>query len=299
MSLVQRAFAALLCVALSGCAGARPAATGEPAARVALAAAPDRFMTRGDARIRYRDSGGAGEPVVVLHGFTRDLTDWLVLGDSIALDHRVIAIDVRGHGKSSKPADASQYGRAMADDVIRVLDDLHIQRAHVAGHSMGALIASAVAVRYPQRVLSGTFVAGPFAADSATLADATQPWIREMESGAGLKNFFRWIFPLWPEQLAATVNAQVLKTNDVPALLAVMRSLGALAVTRGETQKSRVRVLIADGTGDPLLPQSRDLAARWPNARLLEVQGADHAGVIASPLVLAAMREVMSSSRKK
>jgi pimeloyl-ACP methyl ester carboxylesterase len=64
-------------------------------------AAPDRFFTIGDVRLRYREIG-RGEPVVLLHGATRSLEDWAGFGDSLAVDHRVIALDLRGHGQSSK-----------------------------------------------------------------------------------------------------------------------------------------------------------------------------------------------------
>ncbi len=268
-----------------------------PSPRVTLATAPDRVMTNGDVRIRFRDSGGPGEPVVVIHGFTRDLADWLILGDSISLDHRVIAVDMRGHGQSSKFAEPTRYGRQMTGDVVRLLDELGIRRAHVVGHSMGALVASSVAARHPDRVITATLVAGPFAPDSATMINASQQWIGELERTGTLKNFFRWIFPQWNDQIATAVNAQMLQTNDATTLLAVMRALGGLAVTPAETSKSRVPALITDGTNDPLLPQSRELAARWPGSRLLEVQGADHASVIASPLVLAAIRQLMAGAR--
>src|SRR5512134_1108310 len=96
---------ALVCC-LAACArhATLPAGSPSPGAASALTleSAPDQFFTRGDIRIRYR-TVGAGDPVVLLHGFTRDLSDWRVLADSLARDYRVVTPDWRGFGLSSKP----------------------------------------------------------------------------------------------------------------------------------------------------------------------------------------------------
>src|SRR5688572_14342508 len=76
-------------------------------------------------RLRYFD-GGAGEPVVLLHGFTRTAACWTLSGvaGDLGRDHRVVALDCRGHGGSGKRTDPAAYGMAMAEDVVRLLDRL-------------------------------------------------------------------------------------------------------------------------------------------------------------------------------
>src|SRR5262249_56223363 len=66
-----------------------------------IAAAPDRFAVLGPVRLRYRDLG-AGPPVVLLHGLAHRLEDWSELADSIAQDHRVVIVDLRGFVESTK-----------------------------------------------------------------------------------------------------------------------------------------------------------------------------------------------------
>ena len=86
-----------------------------------------------------------GQPVVLLHGFSGSLdTGWVETGvlPTLASDYRVIALDSRGHGKSDKPHDPQSYGLQMGQDVVRLLDHLHIARAHIVGHSMGAGITA-------------------------------------------------------------------------------------------------------------------------------------------------------------
>jgi pimeloyl-ACP methyl ester carboxylesterase len=69
-------------------------------------------------------------------------------------EFQLIAVDLRGHGKSDKPHDKDKYGPEMAEDVVRLLDHLKLPKAHLVGYSMGAYVAGGVAAKYPDRVLS-------------------------------------------------------------------------------------------------------------------------------------------------
>ena len=154
-------------IAGTGCAG-RPGRSPEAAPAIAspdaprrLAAAPDRVLTTGDVRLRYRVVG-SGEPVVLLHPLGASLEMWGRFADSLATQYRVIALDQRGFGQSSKFADPARFGAEMSTDVVRLLDHLRVRRAHVVGYSLGAAVASHLAVRAPDRVATVSLVAGPF-----------------------------------------------------------------------------------------------------------------------------------------
>jgi pimeloyl-ACP methyl ester carboxylesterase len=285
------ALAAAVALACSSDGPPAAAATEEAPPALTLSAAPDRFATLGEATIRYRDLG-AGQPVVLIHGFSRSLEDWAGLADSLALDHRVIALDLRGAGRSTKFTDPARYGRAMADDIMLLLDDLGLDRAHLAGHSMGALIAANLAVRHPARIASATLVAGPFHSDSARLAEFSAPTIADIESGDGIRDLVLALFPGMADSVAAELSAQTMAANDADVLVAILRSTGALLPDIRATDAT-VPALVAAGTEDPLLPFTRDIAARWPGARLVIVPGANHLTVIASPDLLEAMRTVI------
>jgi len=97
----------------------------------------------GGVQIYYQEHG-AGDPVVLVHGFaSHSDNNWGPMWFTFLAPHfRVIAIDCRGHGKSGKPHDAAAYGaEKMGDDVIRLLDHLKIQRALLMGYSMGGRIS--------------------------------------------------------------------------------------------------------------------------------------------------------------
>ena len=100
------------------------------------------FTSRG-VTLHYTDEG-RGPPVVLLHGFAvnSDL-NWRLPGITadLAQDHRVISLDLRGHGLSDKPHLSEGYGLEMAVDVVALLDHLQIDRAQLVGYSLGGFIA--------------------------------------------------------------------------------------------------------------------------------------------------------------
>ena len=77
-------------------------------------------------------------------------------GVLLAKDFQVIALDVRGHGLSDTPTNEDAYGMELVEDIVRLLDDLKIKKAHIVGYSMGGVIAWNFIARHPDRVLSGT-----------------------------------------------------------------------------------------------------------------------------------------------
>ncbi len=259
-----------------------------------LATAPDRFFTEGGVSIRYRDFG-QGEPVVMIHGYTDRLEMWTGLADSLATTHRVIALDVRGFGLSSKPADPAAYGTPMADDVARLLGHLRIGRAHLVGYSMGAAIAGNLVARHPSRVATALLIGGPFFPDSAAAAKFFAPYIGALKRGEGLRPFFTWVFPAQSDSLIGAFDRTAMAEHDLGSLIAVLDALPRLAVTRAQGD-ARIPAIAIVGTGDPLLDHSRRIAEWWPAVRLVELPGADHLTVLDRPELLAQIRTLIGHS---
>ncbi|MEO3884786.1 alpha/beta hydrolase [Nonomuraea sp. B5E05] len=104
-----------------------------------------------DVRLFYTDDGD-GPPLLLVHGWGADSHQWSWHIDALAARHRVIAVDLRGHGYSSVP-ETGNTPRAMAGDLHALLGGhLGIPRATVAGHSMGAQVVSILAVEHPGQV---------------------------------------------------------------------------------------------------------------------------------------------------
>ena len=272
----------------------QPGATQPPAPR--LAGSPDQTFVKDGVTLRYREVGN-GDPVVLIHGYTATLESMAGVANVLSEDHRVIALDVRGFGRSTKFAEASQFGQLMVDDVVALMDHLNVPRAHIVGHSMGALIGANVVARYPKRVASATLIAGPFYADKATFTKEASPWIKDLESGQGLGNFIQWLFPKMDAKMVGGVSGQIMKSNDLPSLIAVLRSLPDLALPG--LKGGGVSTLVAAGTIDPLQPLSERLSKSSPGVRLVVVEGADHLTIATNPDVVRAMRELMQGATSR
>jgi pimeloyl-ACP methyl ester carboxylesterase len=101
--------------------------------------------------LAYIDTGNpTGPPVVLIHGYTDNARDWLPMLPYLSKRFRLILVDIRGHGKSSKPECC--YTRLdFAYDIKLLLDALSIRQADVVGHSLGSIIAQTFAEYWPER----------------------------------------------------------------------------------------------------------------------------------------------------
>lgn len=156
----------------------------------------EKAVTVGDHTIVYLD-GGKGETVILLHGFGDSKDSWVVFARSLSKNYRVIIPDLPGFGDSTKKMD-SRYD--IATQVARLHEfagRLDVEKFHVAGNSMGGLIAGIYAADYPDRVLSlGLF-------NTAGVADREQSGL--------MAELARGVNPLLVE-----------KTEDFDRLLAFM-----------------------------------------------------------------------------
>ncbi|MGH3187958.1 MAG: acetoin dehydrogenase dihydrolipoyllysine-residue acetyltransferase subunit [Streptosporangiaceae bacterium] len=109
--------------------------------------------------VRYAGVGDSGDVVLLVHGFGGDRNSWLFLQEPLAASFRVYAVDLPGHGASGKDVGSDDALDVLADAAVGVLDAVGASRAHLVGHSMGGVVALAVAAREPGRVRSLTLIA--------------------------------------------------------------------------------------------------------------------------------------------
>jgi pyruvate dehydrogenase E2 component (dihydrolipoamide acetyltransferase) len=113
----------------------------------------------GGRRMRYLKMGEAeGSPVVLIHGFGGDLNSWLFSQPALAQKRPVYAIDLPGHGGSSKQVDGGDLA-FLASAVFGLLNVLEIGSAHLVGHSLGGAVALELALSHPGCVKSLTLIA--------------------------------------------------------------------------------------------------------------------------------------------
>jgi pimeloyl-ACP methyl ester carboxylesterase len=112
----------------------------------------DRYLVAGDVKMHYLDIPGGPPPLVLLHGLSANAHCFSgLIGAGLSPAFRVIAPDLRGRGKTDKPA----TGYTMADharDILGLLDALDLERVVLGGHSFGGYLAIYIAAHYPERV---------------------------------------------------------------------------------------------------------------------------------------------------
>lgn len=159
-----------------------------PAAATEEAPEPQSVQVSGR-DIRYLETGvdKAGIPLLLVHGYGGDLNNWLFNQPALSENHRVIALDLPGHGGSAK--DVGRGDLSFFADVIRgFLSALDIPRAHLVGHSLGGAIVLRTALDEPSLVASLTLIApaglGPEIDDSFTRDFITANRRKEMQQVA-------------------------------------------------------------------------------------------------------------------
>lgn len=116
-----------------------------------------RYADTPSGRLRYADRPGEGNPIVFIHGFGGDLNNWLFNIDAVADAGPVYALDLPGHGGSTKAIAEPGLG-ALADAVEQFLETVGLKNVNLVGHSMGGAVASAVALRGKGLVRSLTLI---------------------------------------------------------------------------------------------------------------------------------------------
>jgi len=261
-----------------------------PVSRAAQAPDADAFFDSRGVKIRYIDVG-RGEPVVLIHGFSSSLdANWrqTKVIDALARDFRVVALDVRGHGKSDKPHDPASYGVVVVEDVARLMDHLHIPRAHIVGYSMGGAITGKFITMHPDRVISAVF--GGSAPRLGWTPQAERDAIElaeSLEQGHGMRPMIlRLAPPNEPKPSDDAIERQSqasLGRNDALALAAVQRGNKEQVVTLAEVRALRMPLLAVIGSADPIKAGVDAFKQIKPDLKVVVIDGATHSGARGAP----------------
>jgi pimeloyl-ACP methyl ester carboxylesterase len=241
----------------------------------------------GDVEIAYLDEGD-GEPIVLVHGFASNKeVNWVAPSWVTTLTRagrRVIALDDRGHGQSSKLYDPADYHSAiMAQDVAALLDHLGIERADVMGYSMGARITACLAVDSPSRVRSAILGGlGVKLVEGVGLPESIANAL-EAPSLADVTDFTGRLFRTFAEQTK----------SDLKALAACIRG-SRQTLSREQVAGIGVPVLVAVGTKDPIAGSAPALAELIPGARALDIPERDHMTAVGDKAYKAGVLEFLN-----
>jgi pimeloyl-ACP methyl ester carboxylesterase len=240
-------------------------------------------------RIRY-DVAGAGEPVVLIHGYSASAqTNWRMSGciDALAARYRVVAMDLRGHGRSEKPWRARDYStRQLARDVLAVMDAEGIGRARIAGYSMGGMVALHLLLHMPGRVHAA--VIGGMGAALPRRWDIRDTCVDCEDPGDGVAHARR---------LSGRFLRAYLGSFNPPALVAAYRGVLRDAEPLQSEQLGQVStpVLCIAGSRDHMCRSARALAGEIQGARFVLLRGESHLSALGNPLLRESMLEFFAS----
>ena len=241
----------------------------------------------------YYEQHGEGVPIVLVHGGAVSFAaNYAVYGWVELLTQRgfqVIGLDLRGHGLSDKPLDASAYGTAnVAGDVLAVMDELELKEVAIVGYSLGSAVALHLIQAFPARFSRAALVA----------------------TGDGLLGFPPHVFSDLLPVLASAVSREKYP-DDLPSHVAaywtfVAETGGSRQAISAAAQASypplsialassiQQPVLVVSGENDPVLGKGPRLAEALPNGRYMEIPKADHFSLAASSRVKKAIAEFMT-----
>lgn len=243
------------------------------------------LLRAGDPNL-WAEVEGEGDAVLCISGLGYSKWCWDELRDALATQYRVVTFDNRGTGRSDKPA--GPYSISMlADDAARVLDALHVERAHVIGHSMGGYITQNLALRHPARVrsvtLAGTSPGGP----------ATEPFpeetARAWREAAHLPplDYARKTMPIsfapgWaeahPQQLESYLQRRLQFPTPAVCWQAQYAACTGHAQNGERVENIKVPALVIHGEQDRVVPfaNGRQLAQRIAGSQWLPMPGVGH-----------------------
>ena len=231
----------------------------------------------------YYEIEGDGPDLILIHGFASNIennwkqNNWV---KTLKDHYRLILIDNRGHGKSDKLKEASQYGIKMVEDVIKLMDHLSIEKANVFGYSMGSRITLNLVLRYPNRIKCAILGGYGLPSGKTNSHLMYQPIIDALlsESLDQVKNLIGKEFRRFAESTGA----------DLKALAAVMINyvenpevmLTSAKKMKKELKKIKIPILTVVGSNDILIENKTQLADLIPKACHIQIQGRDHLTVV-------------------
>jgi pimeloyl-ACP methyl ester carboxylesterase len=237
-------------------------------------------------QIHYTDEG-TGDPVILLHGFSVNADiQWRRPGlhQAFVKEFRVITMDNRGHGLSGKPHDPAAYGTEFCDDIIRLMDHLGIEKAAVAGYSMGGMITMKLIATHPDRLVCAAPCAYGWAQESPESQAPLAALVESLEAGKGLGPLFELLTPLnepMPDPgRTAQMDAYLQAINDQQALAALIRSWPQMLVTAEQLQANQVPVMEIIGANDPLRVDVDRMNGVMNNLRIVYIPDTNHMNAI-------------------
>lgn len=239
------------------------------------------YLNVGGVELAYRRTGDEGPPLLMIHGNSCDSAFFEPQLRSLADSHRLVAVDLRGHGQSAKPRQDYTFA-GFADDCAAVCDSLGLQDVLVVGHSMGGAVAMELADRHPGLARAVVALDSTLFIHRKQLEPLLDPLIRQMDGPkylAAFRGFFESLFtPEANPDFKAEIWQRMARTPRY-----VMESLleEMLAWTGESTRKLKLPLLYV--AGSRWRTDHDELAASCPQTRFERLEKCGHFMTLEEP----------------
>jgi 3-oxoadipate enol-lactonase len=227
---------------------------------------------------------GRGEPLVLIHGYPLDRTTWNEVASLLETDFDLIIPDLRGMGQSDT-MDKTYTITDLASDIAGLLDHLKIQKAFIAGHSMGGYVALAFVRAYPNRVRGLGMIASQVLADPPERKAGRYKTAAEVaEKGIGV------VVDSMTTKLSADARIQsfvrdVMRRQKPVGVIGSLKAMAERPASSDLFKSFKFPVVIVHGDADALIPveRGREMKAALPSAHYAELRGASHMSMMENP----------------
>lgn len=290
---------AILAVLVIGAAGARvyywKATNGVSASELEekYVTSADRFVDIAGARVRIREEGDAASPpIILIHGFTHSLETWDGWAQALKADFRVIRYDLLGHGLTGPDLKERYAPEERAAFLGEILDALGIEKASIAGNSLGGLAAWRFASEKPDRVDALILISpGAYPLNGVSNAPAQIPAAMKAylltAPEAGVRASAKLIYAddsKITDERVAVMRDMIRRQGNGEALIKSLEKF-TLPDPTAALSKIAAPTLILWGDDDIIIPieQGRQIEAAIPNASLIAYRSVGHAAQEEAP----------------
>ena len=216
---------------------------------------------------------GDGPPLVLQHGLTSSLENWYAYGfvEELKKGYRLIIVDARGHGRSGKPHDPKDYDlKFRVNDVLAVMDDLGVSKAHYMGYSMGGRIGFGIVMHALDRFYS--LIIGGVSADTPNSDVPPQERIDLLRKGMA-----RYVADTEAKEgMIEAGRKKRLLDNDPEALIAATTAPRGTSGIEELLPRVNIPCLLYCGEIDGFFQGAKEASQAIPNAVFAPLPGLDH-----------------------
>jgi 3-oxoadipate enol-lactonase len=243
--------------------------------------------------IAYMDEG-QGPAVVLIHGFCGSSSYWEHIIPELSKDYRVIAPDLRGHGRSSAGTVASTM-ELLADDIAELLTQLQLDQVIVFGHSLGGYVTLALVERHPHLIQKFSLI------HSTALPDSEEAKLKRTQGVQSIREygiipFVDGLIPkLFAEAHLVTMAGIVKSTIELGYLtppIGAMNSLDGMRIRQDRNHVLRnhhIPILLVAGSEDLIIPAERAFTVTGSHIQQVIIEGVGHMSMLEAPEQLIAI----------